>query len=392
MLSGCGGQARGDTLDDQAGSEREPVSVVFVVGAHANAPQIQEFTQVNELMTRAAATRGYVAFVAVDGSPQVFDGAGAIVGSDAPTQRIKDEENAAWVAGLNDLMANQVKATTPETDTLEALRLAARALSTAPEGEHHIVVIDSGLSTAGVLSFMPEGMLFAVAEDVVNYLNAIDALIAFEFGTEVDWYSLGDVAEPQAPLTTRQRANLEDIWGSVIMASGAEVNFHANPSSGQTASGLPAVSVIDIEPEEQPEVIEMDEPVIFDESVLHFVPGYADLIDPEAARKLLAPYAQQLADNPDIHIHVVGTTAGFDDTPQGIKDSYDLSWSRAGVVTQLLIELGAPAEQVTPEGQAHFDQWHLPEIDENGVYHPELAAQNRKVVLVLADSEHGCIL
>jgi outer membrane protein OmpA-like peptidoglycan-associated protein len=84
---------------------------------------------------------------------------------------------------------------------------------------------------------------------------------------------------------------------------------------------------------------------------------------------------------------VIGTTAECE--PQY---SYELSWSRAGIVVQTLTELGAPAGQLTPEGQGWFDQWHLSEVDENGIYLPGNAAKNRKVVLVLASSEHGCVL
>jgi outer membrane protein OmpA-like peptidoglycan-associated protein len=389
-LSGCGNKragvdpeaevtggvarvAAGDGID----AGRGPLSVIMVVGAHANAPRAASYPQLNELLTQACETRGYVAIVTAEGTPQLFDGAGAIVGSDAPTARVRAEENASWVAGLNELATTQAKATSPEVNTLEALRLAARSLSAAPAGRHCIVVMDSGLSTTGVLDFTLEDMLFAMPEDVARYLTERRALVSFDSNVQVEWYGLGDVAAPQEPLTNIQRVNLKEIWTAVINASGAQVNFHDDPPSGQADRGLPAVSVVTIEPEPQPRVISVDEPVFLDESVLHFVPDTALFVEPDKAYALLEPYAQQLAQNPQLQVKVIGTTAECD-----VDYAYELSMERANAVRDILVELGASAEQLIAEGQGWFDEWHLPEVDEDGLYRPEHAAQNRKVVLV----------
>jgi hypothetical protein len=399
---GCANeQANGSTLSNgQRATEIDPSasapeSVVVVVGNHANAPQANRYPALVELLDAAARSRGYVAFVCVDGEPFVFDGAGAIVGSDAPTQRVRDEENATWVSGLLDLMDTEVTALTPESDPLNALRLATRALEAAPAGSRHIVIVDSGLATCAPLSFTQEGMLFAYPEDVADYLKASNTLVKFDPGVTIDWFGMGDVVKPQAALTNHQRENLKHIWEAIITRGGGSVTFHDDASGTTIADSLPAVSVVEVEPEPLPEVIEVDEPVFLGEDVLHFVPGYADLIDLQQARWILEPYAYYLAEHPDLYLHVVGTTAEGDwsvDDPASIKASYDLSWSRAGVVKQLLVELGAPENQVIPEGQGFFDPWHEPEIDGNGNYLPDAAARNRKVVLIPADTFHNCVL
>jgi hypothetical protein len=370
-------------------------SVAVVVGNHANAPQAGHYPALIELLDTAARTRGYVAFVCVDGKPFVFDNGGAIVGSDAPTQRVRDEENAVWVNGLLSLMDTEVKALTPESDPLGALRLAVRALESAPAGQQHIVIVDSGLATCAPITFTQEGMLFAYPEEVARYLAATDSLVEFDSEVTIDWFGIGDVADPQTALTNRQRENLKDIWKAIIARGGGSVTFHDDAPGTTVADGLPTVSVVEVEPEPLPELIEADEPIFLGEDVLHFVPGYADLIDPQQARQVLEPYARYLAEHPDLYLHVVGTTAEGSwspDDPTAVEASYDLSWSRAGVVTQLLIELGAPKEQVIPEGQAFFDQWHEPETDANGNYLPDAAARNRKVVLISAASFHNCVL
>ncbi|MDR3307663.1 MAG: OmpA family protein, partial [Coriobacteriales bacterium] len=367
-----------------------PCSVIVVVGNHANAPQTQQYPYLATLLTTAAQTRGYVAFVTVEGQPTVFDGAGAIVGSDAPTQRVRDEENAAWVNGLLELYATQIVATTPESDPLEALRLANRALASAPAGERHIVVVDSGLATVGPLSFTQEDMIYAWPNDVAGYLEYIEALVSLD-GVSIDWFGMGDVAAPQAPLTNRQRNSLRDIWAAIITRGGGSVTFHDDAPGTAVIAGLPLVSTVDLEPDPLPQLIEADAPVFFDEGTLHFVPNEAVFLDPDEARAILRPYARLLAQNPALQVHLVGTTATFWGD-SNTDAAYELSQARAQAVCDLLVELGAPRGQMETEGQAYFDRWHLEEFDASGNYLPNIATQNRKVVLVEAHSDHDCVL
>ncbi|MDR3053076.1 MAG: OmpA family protein [Coriobacteriales bacterium] len=386
LLVGCDGQ--GDAGGGAIGAQ-EPESVVVLVGNHANAPQAQVYPQVRELLQAATQTRGYVAFVSVEGTPRLVDG--AIVGSDAPTQRVRADENEGWIEGLSTILSSNIAAKTPESDPLEALRLANRTLASAPAGLHHIVVIDSGLATVGPISFTQEDMIYAWPKDVASYLDSIDALIAFDEGVTVDWYGLGDVASPQAALTSHQRNSLRDIWTEIIERSGATVIFHDDPPTAQTLDGLPAVSSIDLEGDPLPEIVDMQEPIIFDESVLHFWPDTADFIDQQDAEALLGPYAELLAAHPEIHVHLIGTTATFG-SPNADEDSYELSRQRAQKVYDVLVSLGAPPEQMETEGQGSFDRWHLDEYDEQGNYLPQVAAQNRKVVMVEKSTPHDCVL
>ena len=75
---------------------------------------------------------------------------------------------------LEDAIAQAV-AVSPETDLLTALRLAAEQVADAP-GRHTILVVDSGLSTTGALSFRLDGMLAADPADVVASLQTAGAL------------------------------------------------------------------------------------------------------------------------------------------------------------------------------------------------------------------------
>jgi outer membrane protein OmpA-like peptidoglycan-associated protein len=245
------------------------------------------------------------------------------------------------------------------------------------------VVIDSGLATTGPVSFTREKMIYALASDVGDYLQNIHALVELDESVAVDWFGLGDVAAPQMALTNYQRGNLKDIWTEIITRGNGNVVFHDDPPSTLTIEGLPAVSAIDLEPEPLPELMPVDEPIFLDDAALHFLPDLAEYIDTEEVRKTLRPYAILLAQQSDLRVHLIGTTASYGSTgPEAEARSYQLSQARADKVRDTLVELGAPEEHITTEGQGYFDIWHRDEYDSNGIYLPHIAAQNRKVVIL----------
>jgi outer membrane protein OmpA-like peptidoglycan-associated protein len=226
---------------------------------------------------------------------------------------------------------------------------------------------------------------------VTDYLTYSDSLILFEQNTTIDWYGLGDVAEPQMALSNHNRNNLKAIWEAIITRGKGKVVFHDDAPGNKVLDGLPEVSVVDLQPQPLPQMVTATQPIIFSEATLHFEPNLAVFIDQQAALDTLRPYAAMLANDPTLFVHLVGTTASFwgDDS---LAASYQLSQERADKVRDTLIALGAPAKQMETEGQAYLDIWHLDEYDQFGNYLPNVASQNRKVVMLDAHMPHQCVL
>ena len=133
-----------------------------------------------------------------------------------------------------------------------------------------------------------------------------------------------------------------------------------------------------------PEVMEessfaFDEPVFLRESQVCFVSDSDAFVDPDAATQTVKPIAEYMQGNPDIRLLLVGTTAG-----DGVNDySLALSSDRAAAVKALLVSLGVGDSRIQTVGMGSSDPWHIANAGLQG----DLAAQNRKVVLINADSD-----
>lgn len=108
-------------------------------------------------------------------------------------------------------------------------------------------------------------------------------------------------------------------------------------------------------------------------------------VDLQSAVRALEPAAAELKAHPDRHALLVGTTASGKDEAMCL----DLSLRRAKAVKRLLVEqLGVPEDRLSCIGLGTQDPWHIDDRDENGQVEI-LAAQNRKVFLLDADSDEA---
>lgn len=368
-LAGCGGRA-----------EQPPSSLSIVIGNHAcsrelnlNAPIIKS------AVSDAVARYGFISVVQVDGAPELVSA--DLYAIDERYQHADPEKlkTDAAIKAANLLSSiSTVQANDPEVDTLEALRIALRSFAYAPEeGERRILVIDSGLSTAGYLSFQ-NGLLSASPEAVVQELQNRGALPDFT-GVEVLWQQLGDVAEPQQALSPRQTQRLTDIWQAIVTAGGGSFTLCGGmPNAGALGAGLPTVSPVPLTADAPiaftAENTDFSAPQMLTEEQVRFLGDSAEFADPDAAQGVIQPIAEYLKAHPVFHLLLIGTTAGDGDT----EYARALSEQRAEAVRQALIALGANPAQITARGLGSQDPWHIPGAGTDG----PLAAQNRKVVLL----------
>ncbi len=375
MLTGC--------AQEEASGASQPESAAFVVGAHANAP-LPKVDAAADYLAAAVDTNGYVEVVSAEGQPRSAV-AGAIVGSTANTESKRAQENDQWKAALPGYLS-EVRAQTPEVDTLASIELAARALSEAP-GTHRIVVMDSGLSTTGALDFTQGALIEADASEVAAWLSDNDELPDLS-GMALDWYYLGDVAAPQADLTPSQRDNLRAIWQAILEACGATVTFHDTTPATDAAEGLSSVSAVDLpERPSMPDTLTAGESVQveFTESDVKFEGDSAEFVDIDQARAAVAECAQVMEENSNVTCLVEGTTASADPSQGEAGEQFvrDLSQKRADAVAQLLVEAGANPDAIQTRGCGDDHASHVEDRDGDGLLIPSKAAQNRKVIITL---------
>lgn len=357
-----------------------PVAVAIVIGNHANsrAPNLAS-QEIGKIVQAATSSYGFVSIVNLDGSPELVGGclinlpqAGL---AKSKLNQIATEQSHRILSSLS-----AVKSSHPEVDTMAALEVACRSLSSAPPGSSkQIVVLDSGLSTTGPLNFQKSDFLNAEPSAVADYLNAKKEIPNFS-GITITWIGLGDVAEPQKSLSAAQRANLKQIWTAIIEKTGGNVIFLDTLSGGDnSANDYPKVSTVSLL-SAPAQTFEDSGAVVFRN--IQFIGDTANYINPEEVRKVLTPVAEYMKVSPGFPVLLIGTTAGGKDKEFCLR----LSSERADAVRNTLVSLGALESQIKAIGLEFDDPWHIPDIRSDGTLIESVAAQNRKVVLMDASS------
>lgn len=373
------------TLTGCGTKDASPKSAVCFAAAHTANSQGLNYSApgISAAASEAVSGYGYVSVVSIDGQPEII----AAQSFDIPEQykkaskaKLEADAQANTAAVLNALQS--VAANDPEADYLEGLRLAVRSL-TAVDAQKTIVVLGTGLSTCGDLDFR-NNLLLAEPETVAKQLQERKAIPDLT-GITVRWQQMGDTAAPQPELTQVQRENLEAIWREIITLGGGSLVVDPFPAVNPGSEALPNVSTVNLPAETpirfDPEQTEdlLGSPLVLTEEQVTFVGDEANFLHPEEAVEKIRPVADYLQRNPQVSILLVGTTAGDATTEYTSR----LSKERAEAVRNTLISLGVAEDRITAVGMGSSDPWHISGAGTEGA----LAAANRKVVILDADSE-----
>ena len=347
-----------------------PQAVTFVVGAHANAPAPVMAPQAECVARNVMDAGGQILVVSAEGTPVPVDvPLQPLSGTD--TQR--DDDMDANVVMINAVISS-ITPVTAQLNTLEAISVAAD-LSRAHGAPHALIwVLDSGLSSTGVLDFAHNpGLLGAAPSDITAQL-AQDSELPNLDGMTVQ-LSLGYTTAPQIDLGDANRTRLNDIYTDVLTASGANVTLAPFPVHGPAASTDQPVDVTDI-PAPAPKKITEPVDVAFTEqnSQVRFVANSADYLHKDAATADLTPVAEYLKAGASRHAAMIATTARVGDKEGQIT----LSNKRCQTVTNTLIGLGAGPEQISCEGLGSYSIYYIPDAND-----PAAMAANRAIHITL---------
>lgn len=382
-LTGC------DSSNNEATAEKAAVCYVLAntansQGLNLNSPMVQD-TIYNTIRNY-----GYISVVNADGVPDVVLASSFDIDDkykSASAERLDMDARAKTTNLITGMQS--VIATDPEVDYLAALNLALRTLSSLEEYDSKtIVVIGTGLSTTGVLDFQ-NNLISAEPGTIVELLEEKGEIPCFN-GIMVYWQQMGDVAAPQAQLSSAQRNKLQQIYGGIVEAGGGTFvcnDIIANPVNEGTA--YPAVTPVelpaDIPISFNPETLNSEatenvlaEPVVLTEEQITFIGDKAEYLYPEEAESVLKPIADFLLSN-DVTILLCGTTAGDGNSAY----TMELSQVRADAVKQSLVDLGVDPSHIITVGLGSTDPWHVYGIPTSD----KAASCNRKVVLLDASSQ-----
>jgi OmpA-OmpF porin, OOP family len=344
----------------------KPLTVV--VGARANSAE-PEVAKVTELVKAAAKHSAPIHVIRLDGSPSVAIEAPPF----KPTgnnSRIRERNFQNFVSSMMKALAD-VKPKEPEADVLGALTKAAHATG---EGGT-IVVLDSGLSTKGQLSFLDSDMFGVDPNEAAEYLQK-QQLMPNLRGRTVLFDGLGNTAQPQPELDEHLHKVVVELWETIAMKAGASCTKPLDSTQNQTSIETDkTVSIVPLPA--LPPLPGCGTTVLRDSGSVGFVPNETVFRDQAAAQKTLQQFADVLKNGRQL-VTLTGTTA----TWGPVLSRYELSKQRADAVRDQLVSLGVDGGRITTVG-AGSDPRPDREVDigPDGSLLPGPAAHNRSVVV-----------
>lgn len=233
------------------GPETRPPNLItnlaIIVGAHQNAPkQSLDQASVEEIRNSIAyQTLNYASVITSDGAPRVAFSS-LFIEKNPPANKAEAEKKAdIGIARIRSTI-DAITPSAPGDNLLKALELTSQIPTYG--STLTIMVLDSGLQTYEPLTFQ-SGLLEQDASAVTTCSLDKSHLIELSRlqGSRVVFIGLGDVVEPQSPLSSTAKSNLAKIWTNIAMASQAnnvEQRHFSEPREQNTMQMVPTVPTV----------------------------------------------------------------------------------------------------------------------------------------------------
>lgn len=351
-------------------SSDEATAIVYSV--RQNSPTI-DFTASNPaidaVINDAVDGHGTLYVVSADGAPAVQSN--LTLAAEQTSEVASKRSHTANANQVRQALGASV-ATTPETDTLGAIGVAADQVRDSANPT--IVVIDSGLATTGAIPF--QNGLLSPGTDIQATAQALQAarLLPDLQGMTVHWVGMGDTVAPQGALDQAARGRLEEFWRSVVETSGGRLTIDSRDAMATTPEQqLPAVTTVYIA---AASVSAARVSMTLPEESLAFISDEATFLNPDQASATIAELARSLASSGVSRVTVTGCTA----TAGTPESRASLSQARAEAVKAEL-EAHLSGVQVTAQGLGAECPGHVPDVGADGRLMEPQAQQNRVTII-----------
>ena len=367
-LSACDGGA-----ESAESGGADPIAVVMSIRSNQQTLNPLSSTEIVSMID--AHMGGTYFMISADGVPRLVSRVDTR--PTAKNDSAREYERQGFVQPI--LAAMLTPASTPETDLLKSLALAAGTLEGA-HGDRTVLVIDSGVSTAGALAFQSTGLLApnADVDAAVEHLRSAGALPDLT-GVSIRWFGLGAVQDPQPVLDTAAISRLKDVWTKVITAAHGQVVFADYPMTEiarDDAPAVPAVTPVPVDAFELGQVPTVERSL--PDTEVGFSPDTAEFRDPDAARTRIAAVAAQILQLGVTQVRTIGCTSSWG-TPEHRQE---LSEARAAAVAELLKENGVNVTSSIGLGYECPNQ--IVDTESDGTPIEELMVVNRRVIVQAA--------
>lgn len=346
-----------------------PDALVLIAGVHAGMPAADVPVELRDTVLAAVDAQAPVTVVANDGTPEVvFHAADYTIDRDN-TQAHDNSVNAVVTAMLD--AVRQATADADGNNLGASLAVARDQLSADGATAGAILVIDNGLSDQGYPALTTPGFLDEdSSEQIVQFAQDHDEMLALTPGTAVYLVGLGYTASPQPDLTPTQRDILTRTWETYLRRAGATVTIISVPRTGDGPNTSYTTTLVDPGTYDQLDITgssdtvtaELGADVLFDSDS-------ATLRDDAATSQALEQAATFLAVTPGA-VTITGHTDAIGDADSNLT----LSTARASAIRDWLVQQGGvDPDRVTIIGKGETDPLVPDAIT------PEELQQNRRV-------------
>lgn len=335
-------------------------------------PKIQKRFEDNQNAT--------LSIVLADGNPEIESSALIEVEKFGFTQTDRDEEVENAMSEISKVyrcalgLDGVSSSSSSESDLSLALAKASGAFE-SNETQKDIFVLSNGISTAGQINFLSDGVpsLKSFSSTVDQYATQ-NALVNLK-GANVTWIGLGQTDDnTQEKLGTQAIEALRDFWRLVVEKSGGVVS---SINAGNVVNGAPhpnSLMISKVETNFEKVCISQE---LGEDQGLEFVGNMTDFVEASTAEASIRVIAEKISDSACVgKITITGYVASNTDKSKfdGIGNK-SLSLARANVVKRLLVEYGVLAEiETIGAGWGGNSDW-----DVAGNFVDELGKANRIV-------------
>lgn len=401
-LAGCSGN------QGEGNGSSEPINLTIVIGNTKNALD-PELSLLNEPVTTLATYGGHCTVIVDDGDPKSnfkeFDLPAPNAKKSANYQRKQIQENASGGAKI----ISSMKALSPETNTLAALKLAADNTPAAEEGRKNILVIfDNGIQTmkgnSSAFTMTDLRTISVKCDDVLENIKQTKSIPDLSKFSEIEWYGIGQTTGEQKPLLNCDVEALKAYYTKILSTggvtdAGSVFKDHIYKPSSSDHSTMPEVSTVKvtkIKPVPPPDfeedtssdsentrIIGEDEVLHIENDKIRFKPDSTELADQKAAKAVLYGLIGKMK-KLEGKIVIIGTTASVGNKSTAVT----FSQKRAETIKKLIVSEGIDSDRILVYGAGFSDDRLVKDdLDKNGNLDERIAPYNRAVNILDVDND-----
>lgn len=381
ILTGC------DSADQNRQEEKMPVHVVLIVQAVSTVP-VLNLDPAAELIRKVCSISGSsIDIIVADGKPWKY---ASIMPEDIDLSLSRTMQDQILEERVQELTAIAVsaEAVNPESDLIKAIEMGARQMHSYQDGEKQLIVCGSCINTVQPLPMQEMILSIMDIEAVIQNLMEESCIVDLS-GINISLFYLGDTCGMQQTLPNQDKICLKNFWKEYLNAGHPEsLTFYDDLPSEYIYEGLPEMSTVPVMEsgsalkavtEEEMEAVEV---VSFDEQSIAFLPGSAELSDPDAASEAISVVAEYMKKT-NTNALLVGTTARWGN----LSDSILLSYQRAVAIKSLFTERGVDQNNLTVIGTGWLSLFYQNDESADGGLDENIAPLNRACIWVRESTE-----